>query len=264
MYTDEIERVLYMAKQITEQEQLKLKQLDGLEPLTEFEQLGWFTYGSQALGIQDEQSDVDVLTLVMPSHRDMFYGEGKNKKITDVDNEQIIVWRINQIIRTMVRMELQFVEALHRPLRVKDDFKGLYDSILLTMQTPEAQTAFNITLYYTTLSYTRPKELNAKNIAKAYLYSELYKTDDPLKYYRDNQVPQEIKTKYHYYKGLDVVKHKDELEQVKQDVQNYMDGLERPNKKGSLLSDTKEFKQFEQDLLTYVYRKLVNTLDSKV
>src|SRR5699024_4996874 len=98
------------------------------------------TYGSQALGIQDEQSDVDVLTLVMPSHRDMFYGEGKNKKITDVDNEQIIVWRINQIIRTMVRMELQFVEALHRPLRVKDDFKGLYDSILLAMQTPEAQT----------------------------------------------------------------------------------------------------------------------------
>lgn len=250
-----------MATNITEQEQLKLKYIDDLEQFTEFEQLGWFTYGSQALGIQDEQSDVDVLTLVLPSHRDMFYGESKNKQITDVDNEKIIIWRVNQIIRTMVRMELQFVEALHRPLRVRDDFNELYQSILDVMKTPEAQTAFNITLYYTTLSYTRPKELNAKNIAKAYLYSELYKADDSLKYYRDNQVPEDIKANYHYYKGLDVVKHREDLEQVKQDVQTYMDGQERPNKKGTLLVDTNEFKTFEQDLLRYVYQKLTNTLD---
>lgn len=221
-------------------------------------------YGSQSLGLEDRESDLDIILYTTPTANELFYSASKIKEFTNDKNEKIIIRKTTHILNSLKRMELQFVESFFNPLYINanlenqfsfdDEFYAIHD----VFWTPQAQAMFKRTLYFVACSYTiKEEKLNTsklnKNKAKLYLYYQfLNGTLDIMKSYSRNKLTdfegnfrEDILETYHHIKnnGMTSINlYETILEYLDNEIDTYHDFI----KEKYDVSLTKEYKEAER------------------
>lgn len=209
--------------------------------------VGVFTYGSQTLGLNNEDSDVDLLMMTVPTAKELFRNGRPIREHTASNNEKIVQYRLPGLMRPLAKMELQMVEAISRPLYIAKQFKPMYELMIEYMETADAQLAFDKTLYYVCRSYAVKGQPSLKDEAKAYVYYKLHESGEALYYYLENQVPQSVLTTYHDLRSGNL--SKEERLAIHEKVVQYLENTEPDTHKNT--QSLKEYQVVENALAAY-------------
>lgn len=161
--------------------------------------LGIFVYGSQALGLNNEQSDIDTLVLIRPTLENLFDGISKVKEITYSNNEKVVIRPVTSLVKGLERMEMQLVEAFHTPIYISDEFRDEFQLLNNYLQSDDAKATFQKTLFFYGDSFVRNFEkgiVDSKNMSKIHLYYNLNLLEKPLFYYQKNKAPGGLRETY--------------------------------------------------------------------
>ena len=99
--------------QMLSQEELdKCEALLADERFEHKEIVGVFTYGSQTLGLNNEDSDVDLLMMTVPTAKELFRNGRSIREHTASNNEKIVQYRLPGLMRHWQRWNCRWWKRL--------------------------------------------------------------------------------------------------------------------------------------------------------
>lgn len=137
-------------------------------------------FGSQNYGVDNEYSDVDTKSIILPDHRDWVWGdlEKYNKVLTSNDGENIEMKNIVDMFKQFIKGNINFLEILYTEyVDIAPGWEWLYDELLQTRDNIARHNLYKQSL--TWLGYleqarvraydraARKNEMNHKSVANA-------------------------------------------------------------------------------------------------
>ena len=93
--------------------------------------LGTFLYGSQNYKIDTPESDIDTITILVPSFQDLVFGECISKEFIMPTHEHCVVKDIREIVKQWKKQSLNFLEILFTDYYIiNSTFQKEWDEIL--------------------------------------------------------------------------------------------------------------------------------------